>query len=1029
MGETVLAVLIAVVALPLLLYIPGWLISRLLLPGTDLLELLYERVLISALLSGWLALVLATFGVFSLWLLGALLLLLCGALGWLIHRRKPPPLQLAANRWELVGFALVGLITLLLVVRPSEAVLGARDAGVYANTGLAIARTGSLVQYDPVIAEMAQQANSTDPAVRGPAEQALANFLGVQHPERFIATRLHTAGFFIHEGDGPEGRIVPQHLHLSAAWIGLLSSLFGPHLGLVAPGLLGLLGAWSVGMVGRRLVNGWVGGLAFLFLALNSVQVWFARYPTSETTAQFLVFAGLYCFAKFQGLTANQDQQTARYQVVYAALAGLAIGQMALTRIDFFLAVAPLMAYLFYCGISHRWQRPHTALAVGLGAMLLHTALHIIFVARAYFFDTAFARLQDYAITSYIAQPFVTPLIREVYHTTNRSPFKDPWQIWRELALLGVALLVIWAIWRWRWPLQIAERWLLRGQRLLLALLAGVVMLLAGYAYLVRPQILSPELVAAAPSCLLPQHWQAAPIQAAPIQAAPIQAAPVATSAPTTLTVTMSATAELSPTMAVQPQPAAASATPTNPCLTLQGYVGAPIAIPEPPPGLDHKRMVPLANLVRVGWYLSPLGLALGVIGFALWWWRGFNRASWLFLVVGLLGTFFFVRDTYGTSDQTYIYILRRFVPIAYPTFSLSIAFALVALAGGLGSSSLSRAPGLIRRARLLLSGGLVVLLVAFLGWTGRPIYAHTEYQGSLGALQSFADDFPDEGVLLLRGGGPTYNQYRDVPDLVATPLRYSFGVNVFTVKSSSPTSYAEALSEQVQRWQAAGRPVYVGLSASGGSLTLPGFELEPAGDLRLSVPEFEQLTNQKPHNVAVLNLAFTIYQLIPADPEAVGRVEPPLESTDFAAQLQGFYQPEPTEDGQDTYTWTNGDALVRLPWTGADLPTELTLQVAGGKRPAQIGPAQVCLALVPETRPWTAAAPPDEAAWQSLGCVMISNEPQSYRVPLADLADLGQLSDTPLLLRLQSAPWVPAEADPEQHDQRTVGVKFFTLQ
>jgi len=52
-----------------------------------------------------------------------------------------------------------------------------------------------------------------------------------------------------------------------------------------------------VGMIGRRLGGPWVGLLAALLLMLNGVQVWFSRYSTTETTAQFLTFAGLWAFA------------------------------------------------------------------------------------------------------------------------------------------------------------------------------------------------------------------------------------------------------------------------------------------------------------------------------------------------------------------------------------------------------------------------------------------------------------------------------------------------------------------------------------------------------------------------------------------------------------------------------------------------------------------------------------------------------------------------------------------------------------
>ncbi|NJL33729.1 MAG: hypothetical protein HC893_07570 [Chloroflexaceae bacterium] len=362
-----------------------------------------------------------------------------------------------------------------------------------------------------------------------------------------------------------------------------------------------------------------VGGLAFLLLALSSVQVWFGRYSTAETTAQFLIFAGLYCFVGFQQ---RSQQLQDRATITYAALAGVAFGQLALNRIDAFLVLAPLVAYLGYCFVSRRWSRSLSALTVALLVLLVHTGLHIVFIARAYFFDTAFARLQDFAITSYIAQPFITPLLREVYHTTNRSPFKDPWQIWRELALVAVGVAVVAVVWRWPAPLHWFERQVVRWRPWLTGGAALLVLLAAGYAYIIRPQIITPELVAQAPACLLPQNWQVA---AAPVQAderedlAAPEASPI-----------------ISTTVADVQEP------PRDPCLVLQGYVGAPVAVPDPPPGGDPRRMIPLANLVRIGWYLSPLGIVLGVVGYALWCWRNLTRASWFVLLVGFLGTFFF---------------------------------------------------------------------------------------------------------------------------------------------------------------------------------------------------------------------------------------------------------------------------------------------------------------------------------------------------------------------------------------------------
>lgn len=885
----------------LVFYLPGWLISRVFDLAGDTLERIFDRVLISVLLSGWLALTLASCGVFHLWLHLGLLALLCAILALWWWRRGvggTTTSHTATPPWELAGYAIVGLITLVLLLPPFEMVLGVRDAGIYANSGFAIARTGSLVQHDALVQQLGEASQSSASQISEPAEQALSHFLGVQHRERFIATRMRVAGFFINDGEAIEGRIVPQHLHLLSAWVGLLTSAGGWSAGLFAPGLMALLGAWSVGMLGRRLAGPWVGLLAVGLLALNGVQVWFGRYTTAETTAQMLTFAGLYSFTRFQ----QEDRP------VYAALAGIAFGQLVLNRIDFFLVVGPVMLYLGYCFISHRWQRGQTALALGLLAMLFHAALHIAFIARAYFFDTAFARLQDYALTSYLAQPFLTPVLREVYHTTNRSPFKDPWQLWRELLVLALTLLLVWAIWRWPQPLRWFEQQLGRWQRWLVSAFALAVVLLAAYAYLIRPQILSLELLLALPGCLLP-HTEPALIASG------------------------------------------------NPCLLIQGYVGAPIALPAPPPGLDLKYMIPLANFVRFGWYLSPLGILLGVIGWTLWWLRGLNRASWLALLIGLGGVLFFVRDTYGTSDQTYIYILRRFVPIAYPAWSLWMAYALVAIGMRVPQpNALAPRTPLWRRS---LAAALAALLIAFFAWTGRPIYGHTEYQGALDQLNTFAEPFTPgaEGdILLFRGGGPTYHTARDVPDLVVTPLHFTFGLNAFSVKSSEPGAYADVLAQQIHNWQAQGHTVYLVLSASGGSMAMPGFDLQRVSAMTLDLPEFEQLTEQKPQNVAQLVLPMAVYRLEEGSPGELATLAGPLTATDFAAQVQGFYLAEalPAAAGSDSvastatpaganpayYAWTDGEALLRLAWDPDAPPSALRLTAAGGQRPAHLGPA-----------------------------------------------------------------------------------------
>jgi hypothetical protein len=1042
----VLALLAAVVLTPLL-YLPGFLIARALLSTAqppDLLERHYERIVVGALLNGWLAFTLAELGIFSAGLHVLLLLAICAGCAVIALRRgglrlPSVPLGIVARPWqaategplyrrrwsvvrgrwsvgaywETVAFAAVGLLFAIMIARPFEVILGVRDAGVYANIGFAIVRTGGIVQHDELVAQIGRDQSSDDPELRAAAAQAETNFLGVQHPERTIATRLRAAGFYINSGELESGRVVPQFFHLYPAWIGLLGALLGLRGGLLATGLLGFLGVWSVGMLGRRLAGRWVGLLAMLFLALNGVQVWFSRYSTSEATVQFLTFAGLYAFAVMmaderrarnnerrktsQDTEARGQEHVAvvggRWSVVggrrgFAALiAGLAFGQVALARADFGLVIAPLLIYLFYIWLTRRWSRIHILLASGLGVMLIQAVLHITFIARAYFFDTFYARLQDYALTALVALPFLTPTLQTLYLSSPRSkvgirlgPGQYLWN-WQRIALEAAIVLLliagVCALRRWGQPLIAAgERIVLRWARPLLLVSALGIVALAGYGYFVRPRILTPQMLAELPACL-------------------------------------------SPTQISNPGTA---------CLKLQGYIGAPIEVPR-----DNREVytIPLANLVRVGWYLSPLGIVLGIAGFALWWRRGMNRAAWLFLAIGLIGTVFWVRQSYGTSDQSYIYILRRYIPQVYPALCLGIAYMLVWIAdrrvenrepsrGYPTETRRQEDKETGRQSSIAVVGGrwsvvgavaLGLALTGFLVVTNRGIYQHVEYGGALAQIETIAKRFGPNDVLLLHSGS------RDEPDLIATPLRYAFGVDAFTIKSSQPERYAPQLARYIQGWQEQGRTVYMIFGASGG-FGLPGLRYTPDGRMALQhLEEFEQLTNQKPHNVQDFNLDFAVYRL---ETDAAASVAPVLINVDdYAAQLRGFYRPE--RIASVDLAWTQGDALLRLPWPRDGRLQKVVIRLAGGVRPASVMRGQACISVRPET-PFGFEGP--LATFSSLGCFDVQEQMSDYVLTI-DPHYYSTHASGSIVLRIRSDTWTPAKADPAQIDRRILGVQF----
>ena len=1055
------APLLIALCAPLLLYLPGWAISRRFGAPADPLERHFERVAASALWSGWLALLLAQLGLFSLWLH----LTLTVAAGALVARggRRPAPAT-SIPPWQFLVYAAVLALALLLVARPFEVVLGVRDAGVYANTGFAIARTGALVQVDPLLADLGRRAGDPDPQIANPARQAITNYTIGQPRERYIATRLRAAGFFVYEGELPRGRVTPQGLHLLPAWIALLSAVGGPAVGLFAVGLLGWLGVWSVGMLGRRLAGPWVGWLAIAFLALNGAQVWFARYSTAETVAQFLIWAGLFFFAVM-----HDPASDAATRQRAAALTGLAVGQVALARLDFFL-LGPLLLYLVYLWIGRRWERRHTVLALALGLMLGHAALHALLIARAYVFDTGHERLlRDSALLALASLPFLPPEVRETFLSSPRSALARPLflpgglslgagaRLGLELALLSAGVAALLALRARAGLLRRLEEALTRRRAPLLRATMVSILLLAGYAYLVRPQILDADIFFNTRGGWNDPLTRDPELVARDVREGRMRLDEARAMAGVVLVGNkvweqqpdLEATAEVRARLAEERGPwRGPFSNQTLNWLRLQGYVGAPIRLPvqlwydeyngmswwqrlmadpatftSQPEIINEKYRIPLANFVRVGWYLSPLGIALGCAGYALWWRRGLTAASWLFLSVSLLGTFFYVRQTYGTGEQHYIYILRRFVPITYPALSLGMAYALGALAAA-GAARWRSAPRLLGAGMLGAAVALGALQLAFFAVTNRPIFFHTEYRGALAQLDTLARQFrPGSDVLLLRGGAPIHAQSRDIPDLVATPLRFAYGLDAFAVKSAQPGNYAADLALQAGHWRAAGREVYLLLSASGGSFALPGFDLEPAGAFTLDLPEFEQLTDQKPRNVSRLTLPFTIYRLVPGAPGAVATPVPPLLPDAFAAQVSGFYRPEATPAGR-AYAWTNGDAILRLPWPTGAAASEVGLELGAGERPAHLGPARVCLSALPETSLWpTTTGVPVE-----LGCFAVNDAPGRYRVRL-DPARLPPAPTGALLLRLAGPSWIPAREDPRQNDRRDLGVQVYGVE
>ena len=344
------------------------------------------------------------------------------------------------------------------------------------------------------------------------------------------------------------------------------------------------------------------------------------------------------------------------------------------------------------------------------------------------------------------------------------------------------------------------------------------------------------------------------------------------------------------------------------------------------------------------------------------------------------------------------------------------MAYAIVALAGRRRTTDDGRRTMMLRLRlpSIVFRLSSIVLAVALLGFfvaTNRSLYAHVEYQGALDQLAAIVEryGFGPNDVLLFRGEG------RDTPDLVVTPLKYAYGLDALAIRSDDPGKYAKELARYVQRWQAQGRQVYLVLGPTG-AVELPGLRPERLGPLTLHLSEFQQLRDQKPGGLQNFVFDFVVYRLVAS---ASAPAPTTVAVNDYAAQVRGFYHPE--QIGGQALAWTNGAALLRLPWPHDGKPHTLILNLSpGATRPAGLGPAQACIAYRPESSFELVDLP-----FVGEQCVTLNGPTMTGYSFIIDPRGQPAPATGTYLLRISSAAWVPAQADPAQIDQRALGVQF----
>ena len=403
--------------------------------GLPLSDVLFQGVLVSTLLVSALAFLLAEVGLFSFPLLLALVAGLLVLLAVIIWRQRIP-LALPWPAWTDLFPLLLVMLSVAMASRPYEYILGSGDAGSYVNIGVSIADTGGIILYNDDIATL-------DPQV------ARQEMLFPDMPMPLMEPRYHHFPSFL-ISDLERGQITPQFYHLFPTWIAIGYSLLGLLGSLYVTPMFGVLAIQAVYFAGKKVLGQWAGLLGSLFLSLNMVQMWFSRYPTSEIITQYFVFSTIYLLALW--LEAHPACSTTRWTAGWGVLAGGALAALLSVRVDSWLALLPLAGWALYLLLFRREDlRVRWSFFLALGLVFVHFLVYFFHISSRYTLGSLLG------LYYYLLRPGVVLAIiglgvggfGAVAFLASRGWLKRHERFMRGFAIALFAALAVWAYFIW----------------------------------------------------------------------------------------------------------------------------------------------------------------------------------------------------------------------------------------------------------------------------------------------------------------------------------------------------------------------------------------------------------------------------------------------------------------------------------------------------------------------------------------------------------------------------------------------------
>ncbi|MBN1261652.1 MAG: glycosyltransferase family 39 protein [Anaerolineae bacterium] len=361
-------------------------------------------------------------------------------------------------------------------------------------------------------------------------------------------------------------------------------------------------------------------------------------------------------------------------------------------------------------------------------------------------------------------------------------------------------------------------------------------------------------------------------------------------------------------------------------------------------------------NWLRVGWYITPLGILLATLGVCLLFYRESLYRLGTFLSVGVLTTLQYGYRMFNTPYH--IYTMRRYVPVVLPMLMIYAAVLLMAIWR-------FRRRWIFPVLSLCLTGSLFGGLV----YQSRFVLPHRDFRGLAAQLALLENEFAPDAIIIM----PERPQ-SIFSDYFGVPLRFTFGRRVLTLRQNDASQVAAAVQSTLAYATRHDLPVQLLAAEPLPEAVRRTVVLEPREMVTLTSTVLESTFFSYPSHIQPLYFGLDIYDVAGLAPDVdvvlPAKVDIDIGALDTGFVLDGFHDKERTADGA-TMRWTSEIGTLLFPLAPGSVTVEIT---AMGVRPPGIEIPEVAVYL---DDVWIGQFTPVSERWQTyiLDGVAVSDE------------------------------------------------------